>query len=210
MTSNRTRRRLMERLKTEGIENSRILQVMEQIPRHLFVDEALAHRAYEDTALPIGFKQTISQPYIVALMTQEVMKHPDPSRVLEIGTGSGYQTAILSQLVDQVFTMERIEELMRVTRQRLYDLRCYNIKYSAADGTLGWPEQAPFDAIVVTAAPESVPGELTDQLSVNGRLIIPVGGRAEQRLQVLIKTPDGMEQEEIERVRFVPLLAGRE
>jgi protein-L-isoaspartate(D-aspartate) O-methyltransferase len=179
---------------------------MLETPRHIFVDEALAHRAYEDTALPIGHYQTLSQPYIVARMT-ELLMMSKPAKVLELGTGSGYQTAILSQLVDRVYSVERIQPLQEKARQRLKTLGLTNIQLKHADGGMGWQENAPYDAIIVTAAPESVPEELLDQLADGGRLVIPLGGER-QTLNLIERKGDQYIQTEIEPVMFVPLLAG--
>lgn len=208
MTSQRTRDRLIQRLREEGIENATVLDVIRNIPRHIFVDEALSHRAYEDTALPIGYGQTLSQPYIVARMTELLLAEGPRKRVLEIGTGSGYQTAVLSQLVEQLFTVERIRPLQDKARQRLRLLKANNVQLKHADGGMGWPEHGPFDGILVTAAPEAVPVELIEQLSIGGRLVIPVGGGNHQQLELITKTSEGISTEVIEDVRFVPLLAG--
>ena len=209
MTSQRTRDRLIARLQEEGIQDQRVLDVMRNTPRHLFMDEAMATRAYEDTALPIGHGQTISQPYIVARMTEALLQAGMPSKVLEIGTGSGYQTAILAQLVDQVFSIERISYLLGQARQRLGALRLYNIQMKVADGFAGWEKQAPFDAIMVTAAPEEIPKTLIQQVAVGGRLIIPVGKAMQQRLLVVTRTETGVEQQELSGVSFVPMLKGQ-
>ncbi|MGD9389013.1 MAG: protein-L-isoaspartate(D-aspartate) O-methyltransferase, partial [Thioalkalispiraceae bacterium] len=160
MTSQRTRDRLVQRLKEEGIQDDRVLEVIRSMPRHLFVDEALASRAYEDTALPIGHGQTISQPYVVARMTEALLAAGPLQRVLEVGTGSGYQSAILSQLVEQLFTVERIEPLLERARKKLFDLGLRNIRYCLSDGSWGWQQHAPYDGIIVTAAPEEVPEAL--------------------------------------------------
>lgn len=206
MTSRRTRMRLITRLKEEGIRSQDVLNVMLETPRHIFVDEALAHRAYEDTALPIGHYQTLSQPYIVARMT-ELLVMSKPSKVLELGTGSGYQTAILSQLVERVYSVERIQPLQDKARDRLKTLGLSNIQLKHADGGMGWPENAPYDAIIVTAAPESVPEELLEQLADGGRLVIPLGGES-QTLNLYERKGEQYIQTEIEPVMFVPLLAG--
>ncbi len=206
MTSRRTRLRLIDRLKEEGIKSKAVLDVMLNTPRHIFVDEALAHRAYEDTALPIGHYQTLSQPYIVARMT-ELLVESRPSRVLELGTGSGYQTAVLSQLVDEVCSVERIRPLQEKARSRFRLLDFRNIQLKHADGGMGWPEKAPFDAIIVTAAPEEIPSELLAQLADGGRLIIPLGGD-KQTLNIVERVGDKFNRTEVEPVMFVPLLAG--
>lgn len=207
MTSQRTRDRLIERLREKGIRNERLLEVIRRTPRHLFVDEALSSRAYEDTALPIGFNQTISQPYIVARMTESLLAGA-PQKVLEIGTGSGYQAAVLAQLVPQVYTVERIMALVPLARQRFRDLNLRNLHLKQSDGTWGWPQQAPFDAILVTAAPAEIPTALLDQLAEGGRLVIPIGTGAGQTLAVITRNSDGYEREDLEQVSFVPLVGG--
>jgi len=207
MTSQRTRDRLVERLRVEGIRNERVLEVIRATPRHLFVDEALASRAYEDTALPIGYGQTISQPYIVARMT-ELLLGAAPRTVLEVGTGSGYQAAILSKLAKQVYAVEIIPELATNARYTLEALGISNVEIICADGRKGWPAGAPYDAIVVAAAAEEVPSALIDQLKEGGRLVIPVGGRWGQSLQTSRKHGDRLETEELCRCVFVPLVYG--
>jgi protein-L-isoaspartate(D-aspartate) O-methyltransferase len=207
MTSQRTRDRLVKRLRDQGITNQRVLDVIGATPRHIFIDEALSHRAYEDTALPIGHGQTISQPFIVALMTQALLNKPR-ERVLEIGTGSGYQAAILAALVKRVYTVERIAPLIERARERFRALHLRNIRLKYDDGNLGWPEQGPFDGIIVTAAARSVPEALIEQLAVGGRMVIPVGDDAAQQLRIIDNTPDGIREESLEYVRFVPLLRG--
>jgi len=207
MTSQRTRDRLVKRLRDHGIVDERVLDVIRELPRHIFVDEALAHRAYEDTALPIGHGQTISQPYIVALMTQTLLDVPR-ERILEIGTGSGYQAAVLAKLVKRVFTVERIQPLIERAEARFRALKLRNVRVKYDDGNVGWPEQAPFDGIIVTAAARSVPSALTEQLNVGGRMVIPVGGDEAQELRVIDKTEEGVREESLELVRFVPLLRG--
>ena len=209
MTSQRTRNRLTDRLREQGIVNEAVLQVMASTPRHLFVDEALAHRAYEDTALPIGNSQTISQPYIVARMTELLLQDVPPTSVLEVGTGSGYQTAILAQLMDQVFTVERISALLDRALGRFRQLGLHQIKSKYADGHLGWAEKGPFDAIIVTASPREVPAALLAQLRAGGRLIIPVGDAETQTLTLVTRGDDGFETTLVEPVRFVPLLGGK-
>jgi protein-L-isoaspartate(D-aspartate) O-methyltransferase len=209
MTSQRTRDRLVARLREEGISNEAVLDVMRNTPRHLFVDEALASRAYEDTALPIGYNQTISQPYIVAVMTDLVVRGK-PKKVLEIGTGSGYQAAMLAPLVPKIYTVERIEPLAIQARQRFRKLGLRNIRASYSDGTEGLPDFAPYDAIITTAATEAIPEALMEQLSPRGgRLIIPVGGRDRQTLTLVTRTGDSYEQEDLDPVIFVPLLTGQ-
>lgn len=210
MTSQRTRDRLIARLQTRGIQNTRVLEALRMTPRHLFVDEALASRAYEDIALPIGHKQTISQPYVVACMTEAVLQDSVPKKVLEIGTGSGYQAAVLAALVDQVYTVERIEPLYQQARRRAIHLGLRNIKFKLSDGFWGWEGYAPFDAVVVTAAPNEIPSALTDQLAENGRLVIPVGQTSGiQSLILLHKTKGGFQQENLGGVSFVPLIQGK-
>ena len=210
MTSQRTRERLVQRLKDQGITNQKVLDVIRVTPRHLFLDEALSHRAYEDTALPIGHAQTISQPYIVALMTQILLSRGPLKRVLEIGTGSGYQAAVLAQLVDEVYSVERIKPLLIKARNLFRQLRLRNIVTAHSDGGVGWPENAPYDGIIATAAPEQVPDELLYQLAPDGLLVIPVGTGEHQELRVISRLGDSQkfEEEVIERVRFVPLLGG--
>ena len=209
MTSLRTRTRLIDRLSHRGIQNERVLNTMLETPRHLFVDEAISHKAYEDTALPIGYEQTISQPYIVALMTEMILENSGPlNKVLEIGTGCGYQTAILSQLVKWVFTIERIGNLQQEARDRLGGLGYRNISYLNADGFLGWSSNQPFDGIIVTAAPDSIPEALLEQLAVNGGLVIPVGGH-DQYLKKITRTHKGHQEEIRNAVRFVPMLKGK-
>jgi protein-L-isoaspartate(D-aspartate) O-methyltransferase len=208
MTSRRTRERLAQRLREQGISNEEVLHLIRDTPRHIFIDEALSHRAYEDTALPIGYNQTISQPYIVARMTELLLEGERPNKVLEIGTGSGYQTAILAQLVDQVFSVERIRPLQEKARKRLQRLKLHNVMLRHTDGGMGWPEKAPFDAILVAAAPGEVPHELLQQLAVGGRLVIPIG-HEEQILQRITRVgEDNYATETLETVRFVPLLSG--
>jgi protein-L-isoaspartate(D-aspartate) O-methyltransferase len=208
MTSQRTRDRLIARLRQEGISNPRVLDIIASIPRHLFMDEALASRAYEDTALPIGHGQTISQPYIVARMTELLLENGPLKTVLEIGTGSGYQAAILSRLVEQVYSVERVQPLIDQARQRFFDLKLNNIRLKYVDGNQGWPEHAPYDGIIVTAAPARIPEALLQQLAIGARLVIPVGESGYQRLVVVERTHTGFEQYPQEYVSFVPLLAG--
>lgn len=208
MTSRRTRARLIQRLRDQGISDARVLDVVRETPRHIFIDEALSHRAYEDTALPIGFNQTISQPYVVARMTEVLLAAGALDKVLEVGTGSGYQTAILAQLVDRVFSVERIRPLQLRAKQRFKQVGLRNIQLRHSDGGMGWPMMAPFDGIVVTAAPEEVPPELPEQLAVGGRLVIPVG-RDVQHLHLITRVADEeYKTEVVERVKFVPLLNG--
>lgn len=253
MTSQRTRDRLVARLREKGISSEAVLDAMGRIPRHLFVDEALAHRAYEDTALPIGYGQTISQPFIVALMTQTLLAAPrarrqregaaelDPpepqpqppterlslhegsrvaargpvpgrARVLEVGTGSGYQTAVLASLrplVRRVFTIERLRDLSQRAEERLHAMGSRSVRFRYGDGYQGWAEEGPFDGILVTAAPPEVPQALLDQLAVGGRMVVPVGGDDIQELKVYDRTENGHSVATLEYVRFVPLLKGR-
>lgn len=211
MTSARTRERLVQRLIDNGISHQVILDRIRRVPRHLFVDEALQSRAYEDSALPIGHGQTISQPYIVALMTQALVDGKgirDLGKVLEVGTGCGYQTAVLATLVGTIYTIERIRDLSRATRNRLSDLGVHNIRYRHGDGMQGWPGQAPFDGILVAAAPSGIPEALLEQLAVGGRLIIPVGPPGGQELVRVTRGATGLEQETLCQVSFVPLLEG--
>jgi len=209
MTSQRTRDRLIQRLREAGIQDERVLAVMRETPRHIFVDEALATRAYEDTSLPIGFGQTISQPYIVARMTEVLLKGAIPGKVLEVGTGSGYQTAILAKLVPQVYTVERIAGLQEQARQRLSrQLKLTNVRYKHSDGSWGWKQHAPYDGILVTAAPETVPLELCNQLAEGGRMVIPSGPSGQQQLRVYTREDDSLKETILETVSFVPLLTG--
>jgi protein-L-isoaspartate(D-aspartate) O-methyltransferase len=207
MTSQRTRERLIQRLMDQGIRDLTVLDVIRTTPRHLFLDEAMAHRAYEDVALPIGFQQTLSQPYIVARMTELLLAAGPRRRVLEIGTGSGYQTAVLAQLVEEVYSVERIRPLQQKARQRMRQLKLRNVHMNHADGGMGWEERGPYDGILATAAPERVPEELLRQLAPGGRLVIPVGGEA-QHLQVVTRSPEGYDTEIVEAVNFVPLRPG--
>jgi protein-L-isoaspartate(D-aspartate) O-methyltransferase len=208
MTSQGTRDRLVTTLRQEGIGDERVLKAITQVPRHKFVDEALSSRAYENTALPIGQSQTISQPWIVARMTEAILDGGQPEKVLEVGTGSGYQAAILSHLVARVFTVERIEELLKFARRRFHSLRLNNIYVRYADGHLGWPSQAPFDGIMVTAVAQSLPLELLEQLRIGGVLVIPVEKNGQQRLITVRRNEDGFEETDLGAVVFVPLLSG--
>jgi protein-L-isoaspartate(D-aspartate) O-methyltransferase len=209
MTSQRTRDRLITRLQEQGIQNVAVLAVMRALPRHLFVDEALASRAYEDTALPIGQGQTISQPFIVARMTEILLQGLPKKKVLEVGTGSGYQTAVLSKLVDRVFSVERIAPLQNQARERFYQLKFNNIRLKHSDGSWGWEENASYDGIIVTCAPEQIPEELLKQLAPGGRLVIPVGGSSGQSLRVIDRNGNTFEETELDAVSFVPLLTGQ-
>lgn len=208
MTSQRTRDRLVQRLRSKGIEDERVLKAIATIPRHEFVDEALSSRAYEDTALPIGLSQTISQPWVVAKMTEAILDGGSPQKVLEVGTGSGYQAAILACLVTQVFTVERIEELLKLARRRFHKLGLNNIFTRYADGHLGWPSQAPFDGIIVTAASMGVPRELIEQLRIGGVLVVPVEQGGMQRLLAIRRTEEGVDEVDLGGVIFVPMLSG--
>lgn len=212
MTSRRTRNRLVGRLRKAGIADERVLDAIASVPRHIFVDEALAHRAYEDSALPIGHGQTISQPYVVAAMTAAVLGegtgNGGPRRVLEIGTGCGYQTAILASLVERVFTMERIGSLLERARDRLGALGIRNVRFRHADGNLGWREEAPFDAVLVTAGATHVPDAVMEQVADGATLVIPVGNGDVQELKRLERVGDAWRQETLEHVRFVPMLRG--
>ncbi|MBO9493501.1 MULTISPECIES: protein-L-isoaspartate(D-aspartate) O-methyltransferase [Gammaproteobacteria] len=209
MTSRRTRERLIQRLMDQGIQSGKVLDAIRTIPRHLFLDEALSHRAYEDTALPIGHNQTLSQPYIVAKMTEELLARGELNKVLEIGTGSGYQTAVLASLVAKVYSVERIRPLQEKAQQRLSRLSMNNVRLRHTDGGMGWPEESPFDGIIVTAAPGEIPAALLSQLSPEGgRLVIPVGGNNFQDLVLVTRNGDEYQRKVLEAVRFVPLLAG--
>ena len=208
MTSAGTRDRLVRRLREKGIRDERVLAAILNTPRHEFVDEALSSRAYEDTALPIGQGQTISQPWIVARMTEALLEDGKPDKVLEVGTGSGYQAAILAQLVKEVFTVERIKELLRSTRKLFHRLRLHNVHTRHADGHVGWASQAPFDGIIITAAARVIPDELIEQLAIGGRLVMPLEKGAEQRLLLLRRTEEGIETEDLGGVVFVPMLSG--
>ncbi len=209
-TSQRTRSRMIRRLIDRGIENERLLQVLATVPRHLFVDEAISTRAYEDVALPIGEGQTISQPYAVARMTEILLEDGPVNRVLEVGTGSGYQAAVLSQLVEVVFTVERIRTLLDRARQRFRALQYRNIHSRYSDGGWGWGSHGPFDGIMVTAAPATVPEPLLDQLAIGGRMIVPVGAQdGQQSLTIITRTRSGFVRREESDVKFVPFLSGK-
>jgi len=208
MTSMRTRNRLVDRLKDEGIKSQAVLEVVRNTPRHIFVEEALASRAYEDTALPIGLGQTISQPYIVARMTELLLEDGPLKSVLEVGTGSGYQTAILAQMVGRVYSVERIAPLLEQARSRMREMGLKNTRLKLSDGGMGMPEYAPYDGIMVTAAPAGIPLALVDQLREGGKMVLPVGPDREQVLVKVTKTADGYEKEILEQVVFVPMLGG--
>ncbi|MGA2023368.1 MAG: protein-L-isoaspartate(D-aspartate) O-methyltransferase [Steroidobacteraceae bacterium] len=208
MTSARTRDRLVQRLREQGISNLAVLDRIRNLPRHIFVDEALASRAYEDTALPIGFGQTISQPYIVARMSEALLEGAPLVKVLELGTGSGYQTAVLAPLVGRIYTIERIAALQERARARCKELQIRNVRFRHGDGTLGWKSQGPFDGIIVAAAPLTIPETLIAQLGIGGRLIVPVGPEGEQQLVRLTRREQGIERRVLGAVAFVPLLGG--
>jgi protein-L-isoaspartate(D-aspartate) O-methyltransferase len=212
MTSARTRERLVQRLAASGITSEAVLERIRAVPRHLFIDEALASRAYEDSALPIGQGQTISQPYVVALMTQALIENGEtrrPEKVLEVGTGCGYQTAVLAALVGQLFTIERIASLQRSAKQRTAALGFGNVRFRHGDGFEGWPGRAPFDGILVTAAPAEVPAALVEQLAPGGRLVLPVGPAGNQELVRITRGAAGIEREHLCWVTFVPLVEGK-
>ena len=207
MTSQRTRERLIQRLMDQGITRFEVLEAIRSVPRHLFVDEALAHRSYEDTALPIGYGQTLSQPYVVAKMSELALAQGRPKKVLELGSGSGYQTAILASLVDEICAIERIKPLLERARKQLRALRVRNVRLRHGDGLDGWASEAPFDLILGAAAPEHLPTQLLEQLTPGGRLILPVGGERQQ-LTMVTATPEGFVEEVIEEVNFVPMVRG--
>lgn len=207
MTSLRTRMRLINSLRDMGITDEKVLSAMMDTPRHLFVDEGIASHAYDNSSLPIGYGQTISQPYIVALMTQIMLNDRKPSKVLEIGTGSGYQTTVLSKLVGTVYSVERIEPLLKQAKRLHYKLRLRNIYHKLVKGsTYGWPDAGPFDGILVTAAAQSIPEELYAQLAPGGRMLIPSGKENAQELYLIERTSNGFTETRIESVRFVPLI----
>jgi protein-L-isoaspartate(D-aspartate) O-methyltransferase len=208
MTSARTRERLVQRLKDHGISDPRVLDRIRDAPRHLFVDEALATRAYEDTALPIGHGQTISQPYVVARMTEALLAGPPLAKVLEVGTGCGYQTAVLAPLVEKLFTVERIDALLLGARRRFRELGLRNVRAKHSDGCWGWPEHGPYDGILVAAAPEHIPEALLEQLADGGRMVIPIGPSGRQELTLIERRGAVCEQSSLGAVSFVPLLGG--
>lgn len=208
MTSQRARDRLVARLRESGIDNRQVLDVMRTAPRHLFIAEALASRAYEDSALPIGHGQTISQPWVVARMSAALIEHGRPDKVLEIGTGSGYQATVLAALAGTVYTVERIEELLRQARRRFRKLGIDNVRSRYDDGNLGWPDEAPFDGIILTAAGAGIPPSLVDQLADGGVLVAPVGPPGRQQLLRLHKHGGQVDEEDLGLVSFVPLLGG--
>jgi protein-L-isoaspartate(D-aspartate) O-methyltransferase len=207
MTSERTRMRMVELVRREGVSNEKVLGAMAEVPRHLFVDEGIASRAYEDVALPIGHGQTISSPTIVGLMTELLLEKQPMNKVLEVGTGCGYQTAVLAKLVKEVYTLERIAPLMDKARRHLRDLRYYNVRYKHADGHGGYPEAAPYDGILMAASATHVPDALKQQLAVGGRMVLPVG-IDDQWLYVVDRTENGFVEQKRAAVRFVPLLPG--
>ena len=209
MTSQRTRDRLITRLQRQGINNVQVLDVMRRVPRHLFVDEALAHRAYEDTALPIGYGQTISQPFIVAYMTQLLLEDGMPGSVLEIGTGCGYQTAVLASIFPQVYSVERIEALHLQAKKRLAELEMHNVQLRYTDGTGGWPNLSyRFDRIIMTAACTEIPEALVAQLNDGGIMVLPFDNGIDQTMTKITRDKDGLVSEKLEKVAFVPLLPG--
>ncbi len=208
MTSARTRDRLVQRLREQGITDLRVLERVRVLPRHIFVDEALASRAYEDTALPIGWGQTMSQPLIVARMTEALLQGGPLGKVLEIGTGCGYQTAMLSPFAEKLFSVERVEPLLRKAKERALELELRNVRFRHGDGMKGWPTQAPFDGILAAAAPLTMPEALVQQLAMGGRLIVPVGPEGQQQLIRLTRRESGIHRESLGPVAFVPLLGG--
>lgn len=206
MASERSRMRLVQRLRDAGVANEPVLQAMERVPRHGFVDEAMASRAYDDTALPIGYSQTISQPFVVAHMTALLLGDDKLDTILEVGAGSGYQAAVLSQLVRTVYTVERIEPLQKRARTRLKKLGFYNVRVRLVDDTMGLPDYAPFDGILVSAGAEIIPEKLIAQLKDGARMVVPVGPSGEQRIMVITRRGDGYEQQALDAVSFVPLI----
>lgn len=209
VTSRRTRERLVAKLKDKGIRNANVLDVMRATPRHIFIDEAFSHLSYDDIPVNIGYKQTISQPYVVARMTEAVLDAGPLKRVLEIGTGCGYQTAIVAALAEEVYSIERIKPLHDKAAANLDALDIKNVRLIHGDGSLGYPDKSPYDAIIVTAAPLGIPNELLAQLAQNGRLVIPVGGTASQELRLVTRKQDQFISRLLDHVRFVPLLKGQ-
>ena len=208
MTSQRTRTRMIERLREKGVRNEAVLTAMAAVPRHVFVEEALASRAYEDTALPLGMGQTISQPYVVARMIELLLNGRNTlGKTLEVGAGCGYQAAVLAQLTTEVFSVERLGPLLEKAKANMRTLQQFNVRLKHADGQLGLPEAAPFDSIIVAAAGTNIPQALLEQLAMCGRLILPIGS-TEQYLSFIERTPQGYVENRLDSVRFVPLLAG--
>lgn len=205
----RARARMVERLRAQGIRDDKVLAAMMQVPRHAFVEEGLAYSAYDDTALPIGYQQTISQPFVVAKMIETLRAGRELGRTLEVGAGCGYQAAVLSFVATEVYAVERIRPLLDVARENLRPLRLPNVRLKCADGTMGLPEAAPYDTIIVAAAAASVPASLKEQLAPGGRLMLPVGG-ADQRLVMIERQGNVFRESRLEAVRFVPLLTGTE
>lgn len=208
MTSQRTRERMVARLSEAGITDVRVLNAIRHVPRHLFVEEALASRAYDDTALPIGYSQTISQPLVVARMTQVLLEGRELQKVLEVGTGSGYQVAVLASLVPHVFSIERLRALHNRARRLMHELRLDNVRLRLGDGYEGWSGEAPFDGIILTAAPMAIPKALTEQLAFGGRLVAPVGAGGNQSMVVCERTEQGLVCRDVSRVSFVPMKHG--
>jgi protein-L-isoaspartate(D-aspartate) O-methyltransferase len=208
MTSQRTRNRLIERLRAEGIQDEVVLAAINAVPRHIFVDEALASRAYDDVSLPIGFGQTISQPWVVARMTEILRNNAPLHRVLEIGTGCGYQAAVLAGVAEEVYSMERIQPLFERATNSLKELGIANVTLRYADGNIGLPEFAPYDGILMAAAATHIPRALLEQLAVGGRMVLPLGAQ-EQYLHLIERTAEGLRETQLEAVRFVPLLLGK-
>ena len=209
MTSQRTRARMIERLRSEGIRNERVLAAIAAVPRHVFVEEALASRAYEDSALPLGFSQTISQPFIVARMIEILIAGRELGKTLEVGAGSGYQAAVLAQLTKEVYAVERIEPLLARAKLNLRKIQEFRVRLKYADGHLGLPEAAPFDTIIVAAAASAVPQALLQQLALGGRMLLPFG-TSEQKLLLFERRAEGLVESRLDSVRFVPLLSGLE
>lgn len=209
MTSQRTRTRMIDRLREQGIRDERVLAAIAAVPRHVFVEEALASRAYEDTALPLGFSQTISQPYIVARMIEVLRAGRELGKTLEIGAGCGYQAAVLAQLTDEVYAVERIEPLLAKAKLNMRAIQQFKVRLKHADGNLGLPEAAPFDTIIVAAAALSVPNALLQQLALGGRMLLPLG-TGEQNLLLFERRAEGLVESRLDSVRFVPLLSGLE
>ena len=209
MTSERTRERLIDRLKEQGIKSRIVLDQIKKVPRHIFVDEALSSRAYEDTALPIGHGQTISQPYIVARMTEVLLNHVNGNKILEIGTGCGYQTAVLSPLFKKIYSVERINPLLVKTKKRLRSLGIYNVNYRHDDGWNGWEKYGPYDGIIVAAAAPRLPEKLLHQLEIGGTLIMPFGEKEKQELVIVYRDGDNFDYKRLGAVSFVPLVKGK-